>query len=54
VVIGLLVCVVIYYLNNLSQVLGSTEKIPLTLSVWMTLIIIAILNLIFSININEK
>ena len=54
VVIGLLVCVVIYYLNNLSQVLGSTEKIPLTLSVWMTLIIITILNLIFSININEK
>ena len=54
VVIGLLVCVIIYYLNNLSQVLGGTEKIPLTLSVWMTLIIIAILNSIFSININEK
>ena len=54
IVIGLLICVVIYYLNNLSQVLGSTEKIPLTLSVWMTLIIIAILNSIFSININEK
>ena len=54
VVIGLLVCVIIYYLNNLAQVLGGTEKIPLTLSVWMTLIIIAILNSIFSININEK
>ena len=54
IVIGLLVCVIIFYLNNLSQVLGSTEKIPLTLSVWMTLIIIAILNSIFSININEK
>ena len=54
VIIGLLVCVIIYYLNNLSQVLGSTEKIPLTLSVWMTLIVLAILNLILSININEK
>ena len=54
IVIGLSVCVVIYYLNNLSQVLGSTEKIPLTLSVWMTLIILAILNSILLININEK
>ena len=54
IVIGLSVCVVIYYLNNLSQVLGSTEKIPLTLSVWMTLIILGILNSILLININEK
>ena len=54
IVIGLLFCVVIYYLNNLSQVLGNTEKISLTLSVWMTLVVIMILNSIFLININEK
>ena len=54
IVIGLLFCVVIYYLNNLSQVLGNTEKISLTLSVWMNLFVIMILNSIFLININEK
>ena len=54
IIIGLIVCVVIYYLNNLSQVLGNTEKMPLTLSVWMTLIVLAIFNTILSLNINEK
>jgi len=54
IIIGLMACVAIYYLNNLSQVLGSTEKIPLILSVWMILIILAIFNSILFININEK
>jgi lipopolysaccharide export system permease protein len=54
IIIGLMACVAIYYLNNLSQVLGNTEKIPLILSVWMTLIILAIFNTILFININEK
>ena len=54
IIIGLMACVAIYYLNNLSQVLGNTEKIPLILSVWMTMIILAIFNTILFININEK
>ena len=54
IIIGLFACVTIYYLNNLSQVLGSTEKIPLIISVWITLAIIAIFNTILSVNINEK
>jgi lipopolysaccharide export system permease protein len=54
VIIGLIFCVIIYYLNSLSQVLGSTEKIPLNFSVWMTLIILTIFNIMLLININEK
>ena len=54
IIIGLMACVAIYYLNNLSQVLGNTEKIPLILSTWMTLILLAIFNTILFVNINEK
>ena len=54
IIIGLMACVAIYYLNNLSQVLGNTEKIPLILSVWMTMIILAIFNTILFVKINEK
>jgi lipopolysaccharide export system permease protein len=38
--LGLFFSVIIYYLNNFSQVLGSTEKIPLFFSVFIPLIII--------------
>jgi lipopolysaccharide export system permease protein len=52
--VGLFFCVIIYYVNNLFQVLGSTGKIPLILSVWITLIILAIVNSFLTLNINEK
>ena len=52
--IGLFLCVVIYYLNNLFQVLGNTEKIPILISVWATLIIIICMNLILLVKINDK
>jgi lipopolysaccharide export system permease protein len=52
--IGLFFCVVIYYINNLFQVLGSTEKMPLTLSVWITLLILGFFNIIAVLKINEK
>ena len=52
--IGLFFCVIIYYINNLLQVLGSTGKIPLILSVWITLLILAGLNMFSILKINEK
>ena len=52
--IGLFFCVIIYYVNNLFQVLGSTEKIPLILSVWITLMILTLFNAIAILKINEK
>jgi len=52
--LGLFFSVIIYYLNNFSQVLGSTEKIPLVISVFVPLIIIFIINSIMIYRINEK
>ena len=52
--IGLFFSVIIYYLNNFSQVLGSTEKIPLTLSVFVPLMIIFGVNSFMVFKVNEK
>ena len=38
IIIGLFFSVVIYYINNLFNVMGSTEKIPLMVSVWTPII----------------
>ena len=54
IIIGLFFSVVIYYINNLFNVMGSTEKIPLMISVWTPIIFLALVNLIMLININEK
>ena len=54
VTIGLFFCVIIYYINNLFQALGSTDKIPFTLSVWITFFILLGVNSIAILKINEK
>ncbi len=51
---SILICVVIYYLKDLSIALGQTEKINLTLSIWMPIIIISLFCSIGVIQINEK
>ncbi len=51
---SILICVVIYYLKDLSIALGQTEKINLTLSIWMPIIIISLFCSICIIQINEK
>ncbi len=52
--LGIFFSVIIYYLNNFSQVLGSTEKIPLYISVFVPLLIILLVNSLMSYRINEK
>ena len=54
IIIGLFFSVVIYYINNLFNVMGSTEKIPLMISIWTPIIFLALVNLIMLININDK
>jgi lipopolysaccharide export system permease protein len=54
IVIGLFFSVIIYYINNLFNVMGSTEKIPLMISIWTPIIFLTLVNLIMLININEK
>ena len=52
--IGLFLSVIIYYLNNFFSVLGKTEKISLTFSVWMPLFFLLIINVLMTYKINEK
>ena len=54
IIIGLFFSVIIYYLNNVFNVMGSTEKIPLMISIWTPIIFLTMVNLIMLININEK
>ncbi len=52
--ISIVCCVVIFYFKDLSIALGQTDRIPLTLSVWMPIIAISLFCLIGVIQINEK
>ncbi len=52
--IGLFFSVVIYYLNNFSYVLGSTERISLIFSIFSPLLILTIVNLFMLNRINDK
>ena len=52
--IGLFFSVIIYYLYNFFQVLGSTERLPLIISIFAPLIILTIINNIMLFKINEK
>jgi lipopolysaccharide export system permease protein len=54
IIIGLFFSVVIYYINNFFNVMGSTEKLPLLISIWTPIIFLSLINLIMMLNINEK
>ncbi len=52
--LGILLSVVIYYINYFLNILGTNEKIPLILSIFMPLIILTIINFISIVKLNEK
>jgi len=54
IIIGLFFSVAIYYINNFFNVMGSTEKLPLMISVWTPIIFLSLINFIMLVNINEK
>lgn len=54
ILIGLFFSVIIYYLNNFSYVLGSTERISISASIFLPLAILLTTNLIMLNKINEK
>lgn len=51
---GLFISVVVFYLNDLSKVLGQTETISLIQSVWMPVIIIFILGIVGGMQVSDK
>ena len=54
IILGIFLSVIIYYISNFFNVLGTSEKIPLFLSIWLPLIILSIINIIFILRLNEK
>ena len=54
IIIGLFFSVAIYYINNFFNVMGSTEKLPLMVSIWTPIIFLSLINLIMLVNIDEK
>jgi len=52
--IGLFCSVIIYYLNNFFHVLGSTERIPLLISVFTPIFMLILTNTILLRKVNEK
>ncbi len=52
--IGLFFSVIIYYLNNFSYVLGSTERIPIIFSIILPLVILGSVNFLMLYKVNEK
>ena len=54
VLLSIIVCVIIYYFKNFSAALGSTERIPIIISVWSPVLILFIFCSVGIIQINEK
>ena len=52
--IGLFFSVIIYYLNNFSYVLGSTERLPVIFSILIPLVILGSINFFMLYKVNEK
>ena len=54
VLLGISLSVIIYYINNIFDVFGLTNKIPIHLSVFFPIIFLGIISIIGLIRINEK
>tara|TARA_Y100000389_G_C17443360_1_gene510038 strand:+ start:244 stop:930 length:687 start_codon:yes stop_codon:yes gene_type:complete len=54
IIIGLFFSVLIYYVNNFFNVLGSTERIPIIFSICAPIIFLSLTNLIMLAKINDK
>jgi len=52
--LAIVVCVVIFYFKNFSTALGTTERIPLILSVWAPVIALSFFCSVGVIQINER
>ena len=53
-ILGILLSVVIYYINYFSNLLGESEKLPIHIAIWMPQIILILLSSIGLVKINEK
>ncbi len=54
IILGILMSVIIYYINFFFGTMGKNEKIPLLVSIWTPIVTLSIISLIGIIRINEK
>ena len=54
IILSIITCVVIFYFKNFSMALGTTERIPLEVSVWSPIILLTLFCSVGIIQINEK
>ena len=54
ILLSIIVCVIIFYFKNFSTALGTTEKIPILLSVWSPVIILSLFCSVGVMQINDK
>ena len=53
-ILGILLSVIIYYINYFSNLLGENEKLPIHMAIWMPQIILILFSSIGLVRINEK
>jgi len=51
---GVLMSVMIYYMNFFFGALGRNEQIPIILSIWLPILLLSIISLIGMVRLNEK
>ncbi len=54
IVVGLITCVFVYYLKDLSIALGKTGRLPILLSIWSPILTLGLFTFIGVLQINEK
>ena len=54
IIIGIFISVLIYYVSYFSNLLGTNNKIPIILSIWLPLTIVGLCCLIGLVRINDK
>ena len=54
VVIGIMLSVIIYYINYFFNVMGTNERVPIIISVWFPLFILSLFTLMGLVKINDK
>ena len=54
IIVGLAICILVYYLKDLSLALGKTGRIPIILSIWSPVIALSFFAFVGILQINEK
>ena len=54
IILGILLSVLIYYMDFFLKTLGENQKIPYLIAVWFPLLILILISLVGLVRINEK